>query len=119
MADRDKMRIIISNLFSNALKFSPHGGKIKIKLELSHKKLQLLIADQGTGISQSQMPHIFTEFYQQPAPESWKIKGSGLGLSLVKGYVTAHRGQIQILAATRQYCGAHFLVILPLAPEKY
>lgn len=119
VADRDKMRIIISNIFSNALKFSPHDGKILIKLGISRYKLHLLIADQGPGIAADQKVHIFTEFYNQPVPEDWKIKGSGLGLSLVKDYVAAHRGQIKILDADKQYCGANFLLIFPLQIKKF
>ncbi|RLA16488.1 MAG: hypothetical protein DRQ62_16155 [Gammaproteobacteria bacterium] len=118
VADRDKIRIIISNLFSNALKFSPHGGKILIKLGITDNKLHLLIADQGPGIAKNHQPHIFTEFYKQPVPEDWKIKGSGLGLSLVKDYVGAHQGQISVLAANEHYCGANFLVILPLTAKE-
>ncbi len=118
-ADRDKMRIIISNLFSNALKFSPRGAKILIKIDIIGNKLQLLIADQGPGIEKSHQAHIFTEFYKQAVPENWKIKGSGLGLSLVRDYVEAHRGQIRLLEPGSQYRGAHFLVILPLAVRKF
>ena len=77
------------------------------------------MADQGPGIAESHKPHIFTEFYKQPVPENWKIKGSGLGLSLVKDYVMAHRGQIRIIASDKHYCGAHFLVVLPLAPKEF
>ncbi|NOQ14879.1 MAG: HAMP domain-containing protein [Methyloprofundus sp.] len=116
MADRDKIIIIISNLFSNALKFSPDGSQIYIKLEVVDGGLKLLMADQGAGIAPDQLAHIFTEFYQQETPEDWKIKGSGLGLSLVKAYVAAHCGKIEILAPTTEYCGAHFLLTLPLAP---
>ncbi len=118
MADRDKIKIIISNLFSNALKFSPDGGQISIKLEVIGDHLNMLIADQGPGIAKEQLPHIFTEFYRQETPEDWKIKGSGLGLSLVKEYVAAHYGKIKILAPTVQYTGAQFLIILPLTPPK-
>lgn len=118
-ADRDKIKIIISNLFSNALKFSPDGGQINIKLEIIDDHLHMLIADQGPGIAKEQLPYIFTEFYQQETPEDWKIKGSGLGLSLVKEYVAAHNGQIKLLASNVQYCGAQFLAILPLKPEKF
>ncbi|WP_428354611.1 sensor histidine kinase [Methyloprofundus sp.] len=117
VADRDKMRIIISNLISNALKFSPQGGQIKIELQTTHNKLQILIADQGPGIAKNHQAHIFSEFYKQPIPESWKIKSSGLGLSLVKDYVMAHRGQVRILESDSEYSGAHFLVILPLTPR--
>lgn len=118
VADRDKIKIIISNLFSNALKFSPDGGLINIKLDVVGEHLNLLIADQGSGIEKDQLPHIFTEFYQQETPEDWKVKGSGLGLSLVRAYVGAHHGKIKLLAPNARYCGAHFLVILPLASKK-
>ncbi|OQK17338.1 hypothetical protein AU255_05500 [Methyloprofundus sedimenti] len=116
VADRDKIRVVMSNLFSNALRFSPQGGQILIKLDVINDRLQLLIADQGPGIAKSLQAHIFTEFYKQPVPENWKIKGSGIGLSLVRAYVEAHQGQIKIMASDKHYCGAHFLVILPLAP---
>lgn len=118
VADRDKIKIIISNLFSNALKYSPDNGKININLGLINNELHLLIADQGPGISKELKPHLFTEFYQQDTPENWKIKGSGLGLSLVRDYVAAHQGKIRILDPSSDYCGAHFLITLPLAPTK-
>ena len=119
VADRDKIRIVMSNLFSNALRFSPQTGQILIKLSVINNSLQLLIADQGPGIAKSHQVHIFTEFYKQPVPENWKIKGSGLGLSLVRTYVEAHQGQISLMASDKKYCGAHFLVKLPLAPKQF
>ena len=118
IADRDKMRIIVSNLFSNALKFSPHGGQILILLNIIKNSLHILVADQGPGITKEQLPHIFTEFYKQETPKTWKIKGSGLGLNLVNEYVKAHHGFIKTLPPDARYCGAHFLIILPLNPNK-
>lgn len=117
-ADRDKMRIVISNLVSNALKFSPHGGQILIRLDIIKNSLHILIADQGPGIAKAQLPHIFTEFYKQETPKNWKIKGSGLGLNLVNEYVKAHKGLIKTLTPDARYCGAHFLIIVPLNPVK-
>lgn len=117
-ADRDKIRIVISNLLSNALKHSPEGGDINIKLETIGQYLYLLVADQGAGIPKNQLPHIFTEFSRQETPDDWKIKGSGLGLSLVKGYITAHEGRVSLLGSTKEYCGAHFLIKLPLTPQR-
>ncbi len=116
-ADRDKLRIIISNVFSNALKFSPDGGQININIRVVDERLHMLIADQGPGIAKDQLPHIFTEFSRQEEPGDWKIKGSGLGLNLVKEYVGTHHGKIKVLESTIEYCGAHFLIILPLEPK--
>ena len=118
IADRDKMRVIVSNLFSNALKFSPRGGQILILLNVIKNSLHILVADQGPGITKEQLPHIFTEFYKQETPKTWKIKGSGLGLNLVNEYVKAHHGFIKTLPPDARYCGAHFLIILPLNPNK-
>lgn len=114
MADQDKMRIVISNLLSNAIKFSPDGGAININLEIVGRDLCLLIEDQGVGISESQSFQIFNEFYKDPIHTKSKIKGSGLGLHLVKYYVTAHHGQIQLYPPSNKYGGARFLLTLPL-----
>lgn len=119
VADRDKIRIVMSNLLSNALRFSPQAGRILIKLSVINNSLQLLIADQGPGISKSHQVDIFNEFYKQPVPENWKIKGSGLGLSLVRTYVEAHKGRVSLMESDEKYCGAHFLVTLPLEPKEF
>ncbi len=118
-ADRDKMQVIINNLLSNALKFSPSGAEINIKLQIIGHNLHMLFADQGIGISAEQSPYIFTEFYQQQSVDSWKLKGSGIGLNLVQTYVAAHQGQIKLLPANLRYSGANFLVILPMTPDNY
>lgn len=117
IADRDKIRIIFSNLFSNALKYTPQSGQILIKVKPMGYNLQLLIADQGPGIKESQRDQVFSEFYKHSSPDNWKIKGSGLGLNLVKSYVSAHQGQIDLLKPDNEYPGARFLISLPLAPK--
>jgi two-component system sensor histidine kinase GlrK len=117
IADQDKMKIVISNLLSNAIKFSPDGGRINIKLEVVGSDLCLLIEDQGVGISESQRFHIFNEFYKHSSSKKERIKGSGLGLHLVKYYVTAHHGQIELLPASEEYSGARFQLTLPQLPQ--
>jgi len=116
-ADYDKLKIIISNLFSNALKFSPENGIIGLSL-LSHNNIvQLIIEDQGPGISADIEPFIFKDFYQGNSPPDWKIKASGLGLALVKHYLDAHKGTIELLHANKEYCGARFALQLPQKQE--
>ncbi len=112
-ADYGKLEIIISNLFSNALKFSPKNGKIGISLFAQNNDVQLLIEDQGPGIAKDIAPFIFEDFYQGNSPQIWQIKGTGLGLSLVKYYLDAHKGEVKLLPASTEYCGARFLLHLP------
>jgi two-component system sensor histidine kinase GlrK len=112
-ADYDKLEIIISNLVSNALKFSPKNGKIGISLFSHNNNVQLLIEDQGPGIAKEVEPFIFEDFYQGNSPQIWQIKGTGLGLSLVKYYLDAHKGEVKLLPASNEYCGARFLLHLP------
>jgi two-component system sensor histidine kinase GlrK len=113
LADYDKLKIIISNLFSNALKFSPQGSTIGLSLNSGDNVILLIIEDQGPGIPEDIQPLIFKDFYQGSSPLAWKIKGSGLGLALVKHYLEAHNGLIELLPATNDYCGARFSLQLP------
>lgn len=113
MADYDKLRIIFSNLFSNALKFSPQGGTIQLNLFSGKDVILLTIEDQGPGIPKNIQPLIFNDFYQGSSPLAWNIKGSGLGLALVKHYLEAHHGLIELLSASDEYCGARFALQLP------
>ena len=113
MADYDKLKIIVSNLFSNALKFSPQDGTIGLSLYSHNNVIMLIIEDQGPGIPKDIQPLIFKDFYQGSSPLAWKIKGSGLGLALVKYYLEAHNGLIDLLPANNDYCGARFSLLLP------
>ncbi len=112
-ADYDKLRIIISNLVSNAVKFSPKNSTLSLCLNLYQQEIQLKIEDQGPGITKEIEPLIFEDFYLGSSPGSWKIKGSGLGLALVRHYLDMHKGSIQLLPANKEYCGARFLLHLP------
>jgi two-component system sensor histidine kinase GlrK len=112
-ADYDKLRIIISNLFSNALKFSPQNGSIGLTLSSQDNIINLIIEDQGSGIAKEIQSLIFKDFYYGNSTPDWKIKASGLGLALVKHYLDAHNGSIELLPATGNYCGARFSIHLP------
>ena len=112
-ADYDKLKIIISNVFSNALKFSPQNGTIGLTLSDHDHLIQLNIEDQGLGIPKDIQPLIFDDFYQGSSPQAWTIKGSGLGLALVKHYLEVHNGSITLLKSNKKYCGARFSLLLP------
>lgn len=115
MADYDKLKIIISNIFSNALKFSPNNGTIGIDIHTLDDSVQIIIEDQGPGVAKNIQHLIFNDFYQGSSPKSWSIKGSGLGLALVKHFLEAHGGQIMLLASNNRFPGARFCINFPQA----
>lgn len=112
-ADYDKLKIIISNLFSNALKFSPRNGTIGMTLYMHNNIFELKIEDQGVGIDQDLQSLIFEDYYRGDSPQEWKIKSTGLGLALVKHFLKIHKGSIRLLPPTKKYCGARFSLLFP------
>ncbi len=96
-ADKMYFERVIHNLLSNAIKFTPEGGEISISAEMiSPDTAEITVSDTGIGIHAKDLPHIFKEFYYVDRPEVTNIKGIGLGLSLVKKVIDAHRGKILV-----------------------
>jgi two-component system, NtrC family, sensor histidine kinase GlrK len=114
-ADRAKLKLILDNLLSNALKYSPRGGTIFIHAQADKEHLLLDVADTGPGISRDERSAIFDAFYSGRAPTAGHLKGTGIGLSVVSEFVQAHGGSIEILDGF--FPGAHFRIRLPLAPS--
>jgi two-component system, NtrC family, sensor histidine kinase GlrK len=114
-ADRAKLKLILDNLLSNALKYSPRGGTIFIHAHSEKDLLVLDVADTGPGISKDERTAIFDAFYSGRAPTAGHLKGTGIGLSVVSEFVQAHGGSIEILDG--MFPGAHFRIRLPLAPH--
>ena len=94
VGNESMMYHVWSNLISNAIKFSPEGSQIRIRLESLPHKLVFSVSDQGPGISKEAQKHIFDKFYQ--ADNSHKQEGNGLGLALVKRILAIEKGQIQV-----------------------
>lgn len=115
-ADRAKLKLILDNLLSNALKYSPRGGTIFIRAASREGHLILDIADTGPGISKSERAAVFQAFYSGRAPVSGHLKGTGIGLSVVYEFVQAHGGSIDILDG--EFPGAHFRVRMPLVSRE-
>jgi two-component system, NtrC family, sensor histidine kinase GlrK len=113
-ADRAKLKLILDNLLSNALKYSPRGGTIFIHAQAREDLLVLDVADTGPGISKEERGAIFEAFYSGRAPTAGHLKGTGIGLSVVSEFVQAHGGSIEIVDG--MFPGAHFRIRLPLAP---
>ena len=113
MADRGKIRLILENLVSNAVKYSPRGGTIHIRARAQERHLLLDVADNGPGIPAEERQHVFNAFYTGRAANSISVKGTGIGLSVVMEFVTAHGGTVQIVDG--EYPGAHFRIRMPIS----
>ncbi|ETX08972.1 MAG: hypothetical protein ETSY2_02240 [Candidatus Entotheonella gemina] len=112
MGDGDKLRTVIDNLVSNAVKYTPEGGTIHVTLQPRDAYAVLDVIDDGTGIPQTEKHKIFDPFYQRgPTPHGY-LKGNGLGLAIAREYLTAHNGTIDVI--DRPGNGAHFRVSLPV-----
>ncbi|MBO0662258.1 CHASE domain-containing protein [Jiella flava] len=111
--DADRLHQVLSNLLSNASKFSPNGGKIKISITRSAASATISIADQGSGIPDSFKAKIFSRFSQADSSSTREKGGTGLGLHISKMIVERMDGEISFYNATTG--GAVFAVKLPLA----
>jgi two-component system sensor histidine kinase GlrK len=112
VADRGKIRLILENLVSNAVKYSPKGGNIHLQARSQGPQLVLDVADSGPGIPLEDREHIFDAFYTGRASRSTAVKGTGIGLSVVLEFVSAHGGTVEIVDG--QYPGAHFRISMPI-----
>ena len=109
--DESKTEKIIDNLISNAIKYSPDNSQIQIDLRLEDKKWVLQVKDYGIGISRKAQRQLFKEFYRGDNAINSKVVGSGIGLLLVKNYVTMHGGNIT--CNSQENVGSTFQVVIP------
>jgi len=113
--DADRLQQIIANLLSNAIRYTPAGGRIEVHCSRRENCVELLVRDSGKGISPEALPHVFERYWQgQPAAEG--ENGLGLGLSICRMLVELHDGQIEAMS-DGQGRGATFAVRLPLAAD--
>jgi len=113
-ADRAKLRLILDNLISNAVKFTPDGGTITVRAKPDDggKQVVVDVADTGPGIPSEERSRIFDAFYQGATPQGGLVRGTGIGLSVVQEFVHAHGGTVELLDG--EFPGAHFRVRLPI-----
>jgi signal transduction histidine kinase len=112
LIDRDAMAQAISNLVDNAIKYSGEVKQLSIKTETLGSDVSIEIADRGIGIPRSEQAKVFEKFYRVGNGLVHDVKGSGLGLSLVKHIVEAHRGTISVESEAGK--GSRFTILLPL-----
>ncbi len=108
--DADKLGTAVANLLSNAIRFSPEGGRITLRLSSRNQLVQLDVADQGAGVADADRARIFEPFYRGQRQPEGAVRGSGIGLSIVHEYIAAHGGKMTLLAGGP---GAHFRIELP------
>ncbi len=107
--DEEKIRVMLDNLLSNAVKYSPERGLVTVKVYKDHGDAVFEVADEGPGIPTPEREKVFEAFYRGTDAPIAAIKGSGLGLSIVKEYVQLHKGAVEILDGP----GAHFRIRIP------
>lgn len=114
IADKDMMAQILTNLISNALKYTPAGGSVTISTADNDDQVQIVIQDTGIGISQEDLPYIFERFYRADQSRSRITGGSGIGLTIVKSLIEAHHGKISV--HSEPGVGSQFIILLPRKP---
>ncbi len=107
IADRDKLEHIYFNLMSNALKYTPEGGRVTTTVSYERQQFTIRVSDTGKGIAPDEQSRLFERFYQAQG----SIGGTGIGLSLVKAYVDLHHGEVHAESETGK--GTSFIVCLP------
>jgi len=115
VGDPDRLRQVVWNLAANAVKFTPRGGRVTVRVErLPHADVRLVVEDTGEGISADFLPHVFERFRQGDASNTRSHGGLGLGLAVVRHLVELHGGTIEA-RSEGEGRGATFTVVLPVA----
>ncbi len=109
--DKDKMAAALVNLLGNAVKYTPSGGRVGLKVKVSGNDFRIEVEDTGVGISAEELPKVFDKFFRSSDPQVQQESGSGLGLSFVQEAVRMHGGTLT--AQSEPGTGSKFVVTLP------
>lgn len=107
-ADRDRILQVLGNLIGNALKFTPEGGEVRVRLEADGGRVRFSVSDTGSGITREDLPHVFDRFWQARRARD---SGAGLGLAIVRAIVAAHDGEAGV--ESEPGSGSSFWFTLP------
>jgi signal transduction histidine kinase len=113
-ADERKFKQIVVNLMSNAVKFTPDGGRVDVSAKLDTDKIEIAVKDSGIGIAAEDHAAVFEEFKQVGRDYTRKAEGTGLGLALTKRFIELHGGEIRLESALGK--GSTFTFTLPVRP---
>jgi len=112
--DQDKITQVLDNIINNAIKYSPDGGRIIVRLMETHTDIIVSVSDEGLGISRKDIPHLFDRFYRVDKARSRAMGGSGLGLAIAQEVIQLHGGKIWVNSIENK--GSTFFVSLPYIP---
>jgi signal transduction histidine kinase len=112
--DPARIQQVVWNLLSNAVKFTPKGGRVEVRLERVNSHVEIIVADNGMGISPEFLPHVFDRFRQLDSSSTRKHGGLGLGLSIVRHLVELHGGTVRVKSRGEGQ-GTTFIIDLPLS----
>lgn len=110
--DADRIAQVIRNLVSNAVRYTPDGGRVVVRGRTMNGALEISVIDNGTGIAAEELPHVFDRFYRSSIARTHARDGSGLGLAIVKQLVEAHKGRVGAKSDAGK--GTRFWFTLPL-----
>jgi signal transduction histidine kinase len=114
LGDATRLQQVVWNLLTNAIKFTPNGGRVELRIERDADCILIIVSDTGKGVEPEFLPHVFDRFYQADRSSMRRHGGLGLGLALVKSLVELHGGEIRA-ESEGEGRGSTFTVTLPLA----
>lgn len=115
--DPDKLEKIVTNLLSNAFKFTPENGRVTMRVDFTDTDLTLEVRDYGIGIEAARLPHIFDRFYRVETPGQHNAEGAGIGLALVSELVKTLKGKIAV--ESEPGWGTTFTLTVPIDAETW
>lgn len=112
-ADPDLLKEALRILVDNAVKYTPEGGRITLKIRREGAEAHLSVIDEGIGVGEKDLPHVFDRFYRADASRARQTGGSGLGLSIAERIARCHNGRLEVTSAPG--LGSRFTLVLPIA----
>lgn len=109
--DKNRLHQVMTNLLTNAVKFTPSGGSVRVSVGVQDRLATIVVADTGRGIPREDIMHVFDRFWRGPAVR--QTTGSGVGLAVVQELVRAHNGDVSV--TSEEGHGARFVVTIPAA----
>lgn len=110
-ADRDKISQVMVNLLSNAFKYTPENGTVTVDVKGAEDITEIIVKDTGNGIPPEDLPYIFERFYRADKSRNRMTGGAGIGLTITRAIVEAHKGKIQVLSTLN--AGTEFVISIP------